>query len=136
VVVPRYSVMPETGALLCLGDEFDFDEGALGEVLDGKCTTGGVGSGEILGINLVHGAKVGDVAKENSGLNDVVEVQSLALQDGTCVLEALVSLFLYATLGECSGLGDDGELARNEDEIAGADCLAVGSNGSRCLVGV
>jgi len=124
------------GGLLCLGNEFDFYQGSLGQVLDGECASGGVGSGEVLGIDLIHGAEVGDVAQEHGGLDHVVQVQSLALQDGTGILEALVSLLLYTPLGECPSLGDNGQLARNEHEIAGADGLAVGPDGGGCLVGV
>lgn len=121
-------------ALLGLDDEFDFYQGALGEVLDGECAACRVGCGEVLGVNLVHGAEVGDVTEENGGLYHVLEIESLTLEDGTGVLEALVSLLLYASLGECAGLRDDGQLARYENEVAGTDGLAIRSDGGGCFV--
>ena len=39
-------------------------------------------------------------------------------------------------IDDLTGGGIDGQLARDENEVAGADGLAVRSNGSRCLVGV
>ena len=122
--------------LLGFGDEFDLDEGAFGQVLDGERATSGVGGREVLGVDLVHRVEIGDVAQEYGGLDHVVEVEALALQDGAGILQALVGLLLNAALGEGSGLGDDGQLARNEYDVTGADGLAVGANGSRCLVGV
>ncbi len=122
--------------LLGFGDEFDLDEGAFGQVLDGERATSGVGGREVLGVDLVHRAEIGDVAQEYGGLDHIVEVEALALQDGAGILQALVGLLLNAALGECSGLGDNGQLARNEYDVTGADGLAVGTNGSGCLVGV
>ena len=121
---------------LCLGDEFDLDESALGQVLNGEGAASGVGCREELGIDLVHGTEVGDLAQEHSGLNDVAQVEALALEDGAGIEQALISLFLDASLRESAGGGVDGQLARDENEVAGADSLAVRSNGSRCLIGV
>ena len=122
--------------LLGLGDEFDFDQGGLGEILHGECATGGEGGRKELGIDLVHGAEVGDVAEEDGGLHDIAQVEPLTLEDGTCVEQALAGLFLHASLGEGSGFGDDGQLARYEHEVAGADSLVIRTDGSRCLVSV
>ena len=122
--------------LLGFGDEFDFDEGTLGQVLDCEGAAGRVGGGEELGIYLVHRAEIGDLAQEHGGLDHIVQVKAFALQDGTRVKQALTRLLLYASLGECPGLGDDGQLARHKDEIARADGLAVGPDGGRCLISV
>ena len=121
---------------LCLGDEFDLNEGALGQVLDGEGAASGVGCGEELGIDLVHGTEVGDLAQEDGSLNDVAQVEALALEDGAGIEQALIGLFLDASLRESAGGGVDGQLARDENEVASADGLAVRSNGSRCLIGV
>jgi len=125
-----------SGGLLGFGDEFDFDEGSLGQVLDCEGAASGVGGGEVLGIYFVHGAKISNVAQEYGGLYNIVEVEALALQDGAGIFQTLVGLFLDAALGEGSGLGDDGQLARNEYDVTGADGLAVRTNGSGSFVGV
>ena len=121
---------------LSLGDEFDLNEGALRQVLNSEGAAGGVGCGKELGIDLVHGTEVGDLAQEDGGLNDVAQVQTLTLEDGAGIEQALIGLFLDASLGEGASGGVDGQLARDENEVAGADSLAVRSNGSRCLIGV
>ena len=122
--------------LLSLGDEFNLYECTLGQVLNGKSAAGRERSREELGVNLVHGAEVGDVTEEYSRLDHIFQVKSLALKDGASVEQTLAGLFLDSSLGEGSGLGDDGQLARNKDDVTSADCLAVGANGSGCLVGV
>ncbi len=122
--------------LLGFGDEFDFYEGSLGEILDSKRTACGEGCSKELGVHLVHGPEIGDLAQEDGSLHHIVEIETFALQDGAGVKQALLGLFFDTSLRKCAGLGDDGQLARYEDEIAGADSLAVGTDGGGSLVSV
>ena len=58
------------------------------------------------------------------------------IEDGGEVRECLLGLRGDVVADELAGGGVDPELARGEDEVAGADRLAVGAGGGRGGIGV
>ena len=92
------------------GYHLDFNEGALGQVANGKRATGRDWLGEEFCIDLVHRAEVGDVTQQHGGLDHMLEIEALALEDGAGVEQALTGLFFNASLGEGASLGVDGQL--------------------------
>ena len=109
------------------GNHLDFDQGPLGQVAHSECRTAGEGLLEELGIDLVHGPEVGDVAQQHGGLDHVVQAQPLALEDGLGVEQRLSCLLLDASVGECARGGVNGELSRQEIHgSAGSDVNLYG----------
>ena len=66
-------------------------QGALGQILHRHAGAGGLG-GEVLGVHLVEGGKVGDIGQEAGGLDDLVVAGTGGFQDRTHVLAALLGL--------------------------------------------
>ena len=103
-------------------------QGALGQILHRHAGAGGLG-GEVLGVHLVEGGKVGNVGEEAGGLDHFVEAHARSLKDGTHVAAALVCLCSDA-LSDRAGGGVYRDLAGGEDEAAHGVALRVGADGA------
>ena len=118
----------QTGKNLCLSDGLDLAEHALGQVLHRHAAAGRLG-GEVLGVYLVEGGKVGNVGEEAGGLDHLGEAHARSLKDGTYIAAALVCLCSDA-LSDRAGGGVYRDLAGGEDEAAHGVALRVGANGA------
>ena len=126
------------GRGLEFGDDFDLDQGVLGEGGDGD---GGAGRGwyafgcEILGVDGVHGGEVAHVLEEDSGFDDVDEVHACLLEDGFEAFAGAGGLLGDAAGDHLAGDGIECDLAGGVEGVADADGLGVGADGGRGLAG-
>ena len=79
-------------ALSLGGYHLNLHQSALGEVANGESRTSGIRLLEELGIYLVHGTKVGDVAQQHGGFHHVVQVKTSTLEDCLSIEKRLASL--------------------------------------------
>jgi len=81
------------------GDGLDLDAGPQRQGGDSKiCSAYSQLTGEVAGVDLVDGGEVGDVGKQDRGLDDVVVPEPGLGQDGAHVLEDLLGLSLDVAL--------------------------------------
>jgi hypothetical protein len=97
--------------LIHSGDDFDFDEGVLGEAGDfdggaGRCD--GAFGRKVLSVDGVHGGKVVHVLKKDDGFYDVGEVGSRGREDGLDVFEDTGGLIGDGSGDELAGGGIEG----------------------------
>lgn len=67
----------------------------------------------------------------HSRFDDTADIGAAGFEDGFEVGECLFSLWDDAPVGDLCGRGDEWDAARDEDEVAGLDCLRVGSDCGR-----
>ena len=89
---------------------------------------------EILGIDLVHGAKVAQVLHKNRGLDNVIERQSSLSQYSLQVLQGLVGLCDHA-LGQNAGGGIQAQLAAAVNGAAGVYGLHIRAESGGGFIG-
>ena len=88
---------------------------------------------EILGIDLVHGAKVAQVLHKDRGFDNIVQGQTGFGQHGLQVLQGLMSLCHYA-LSQSAGGGVNTQLAAAVNGAAGVHGLHIGTKRGGCLI--
>lgn len=71
------------------------------------------------------------VSNTHVGFDDTAEVGTTSFDDGFEVGERLFGLLDDAARDDLCGRGVDWHATRNEDEVAGFDCLGVGSDCGR-----
>ena len=118
----------QTGKNLCLSDGLDLAEHALGQVLHRHAAAGRLG-GEVLGVHLVEGGKVGNVGEEAGGLDHLVEPTPAASRMAP-TLRQLWSASCSDALSDRAGGGVYRDLAGGEDEAAHGVALRVGADGA------
>lgn len=82
------------------GHRLDLHPRTLGQIPHGESGPGGAVAGKILGVDLVHGAKVGDIRQQDGDLHHVREGVARLLQDSADVFQALLGLALDILGGE------------------------------------
>jgi len=89
---------------------------------------------EILGIDLVHGAKVAQVLYKDRGFDNIVQGQTGFGQHGLQVLQGLMSLCRYA-LSQSAGGGVNTQLAAAVNGAAGVYGLHIRAESGGGFIG-
>ena len=116
------------------GDQLDFNQCVFGESghLDGGAGRRGHAlRHEVLAIDGVHRGKVVHVFQEYDGFDDMCEIGSGGSQDRLQVFKYARGLFGDSAGDDLTGGRIESDLAGSVQQVAGADCLRIGANGSR-----
>src|SRR5690349_6992209 len=106
-------------------DGVDLDLGAGGQRGDLDRRAGRRLRADVLRVHLVHRGEVAEVRQVDRRLHEPVEAAAGLLEDRSQVREHLLGLLLDRVAHDLRVVGPQGELPRDEDEVAGADRLRV-----------
>src|SRR5450759_4257183 len=109
------------------GDRLDLHAHVLGQARHLHRGARREGLAEVLRVHLVDGAEVVHVLQEDGGLHHVLQAEAGGGQYQGEVVESLVCLILGCVAHDLA-LGVQGELARHEDEVAGAYARRIRSH--------
>src|SRR5260370_7805651 len=90
---------------------------------------------EVAAVDFVHGGEISHVFEEDGAAQNFIQATARGLQNGREVLEHAVGLRAHITGDDLRGGGIDGDLSGSKDQALGSNCLRVGADGLRSLLG-
>lgn len=121
--------------ILDFGNYFDFDQGILGERLDGYGRACREGCRNVLGIEFVECGKVAHVGHEDSHLDEFLHAAASCFYDGFAIAEALLGLATEVVSGQSSCGWVDAQLSACINEVVDNHSLAVCADSGRSVGG-
>jgi len=114
-----------SGTKSIVGDRFDFHLSASREGGDLHGGAGRAIPGERPPIDFVHGGKVREVRHEDGRFDDIVQGQSLVLEDDFEVFQCPLCLRANITVKQLPGFGNYGDLPGAKQKVAHAHAVTV-----------
>src|SRR5437660_6105973 len=90
---------------------------------------------EVAAVDFVHGGEIPHVLEKDSAAQNFLQAAARGLQNSGEVLEDAVGLRAHIAGDDLCGGGIDGDLSGSKDQALRSNCLGVGADGSRGLLG-
>src|ERR1700674_338150 len=90
---------------------------------------------EVAAVDFVHGGEISHVFEEDCAAQNFLKATPRGLQNGSEVFEHAVGLRAHIAADDLRGGGIDGDLSGSKDQALGSNCLRVGADGLRGLLG-